>query len=374
MTRALVIDSADAPADVSSGGPGDLGKVRYIGSKARVVDEIMAIVGSHGPSDGCFVDAFCGTGAVASAAADRGWPVRINDNLESAVIVASARLVSGVEVPFERLDNYRTAIDRLNSSTPVAGFFWREYSVGGPSGRMYFTEDNAHRIDGVRERLATWSAEGLISPSERSLLVADLISAVGRVANIAGTYGCYLSKWTPAALGRLELRARTLRSRPVTHEAFCGDVSATPMEPGDTVYLDPPYTKRQYAAYYHVNETLAAGDEPTVGGKTGLRPWQSKASDYCYKTRALGALNDLIDRCAASRVLLSYSSEGHVDLGDLHRSLADRGQVEIHALGAIGRYRPNGAASSKASEVSEYLIEVLKSPTGLRDLEPVALA
>ena len=44
----------------------------------------------------------------------------------------------------------------------------------------------------------------------------------------------------------------------------------------DTVYLDPPYTKRQYAAYYHVLETLAYGDEPEVSGVTGLRPWEGK--------------------------------------------------------------------------------------------------
>ena len=34
----------------------------------------------------------------------------------------------------------------------------------------------------------------------------------------------------------------------------------------DAVYADPPYTKRQYAAYYHILETIAAGDRPLISG------------------------------------------------------------------------------------------------------------
>src|SRR5204862_345479 len=82
------------------------------------------------------------------------------------------------------------------------------------------------------------------------------------------------------------------------------------------------YTKRQYAAYYHINETLAHGDEPQVTGKTGLRPWQDRASDYCYKVRALRALTDLITNTPARRILLSYSAEGHVALDDLTIAIA----------------------------------------------------
>ena len=53
------------------------------------------------------------------------------------------------------------------------------------------------------------------------------------------------------------------------------------------VVTRPADTKRQYAAYYHILETIAHGDEPVVEGITGLRPWKSKASDFCYKRRAL---------------------------------------------------------------------------------------
>ena len=343
----------------------DMGKVRYIGSKARVVDDILGIIGPPSEGDGVFVDAFCGTGVVGAAAADLGWSVRFNDSLRSAVVVAIARVLAASDVPFAPFGGYEAALEKLNEATPEQGFFWREYSPGGPLGRRYFTEANAAHIDAVRGVIRAWRQESLISQDEHSLLLADLISSAGRVANIAGTYGCFLSHWTSTALRPFALVARELRAEPVRHAAHCGDVTDTPMSAEDVVYFDPPYTKRQYAAYYHINETLACEDEPELVGKTGLRPWQEKASDYCYKKRALGALTSLITNAPAGRIYLSYSNEGHVALDDLEAALSPLGELTVHEVASIGRYRPNSAASAAANAVTEYLVELQKSAVDL---------
>jgi adenine-specific DNA-methyltransferase len=343
----------------------DLGAVRYIGSKARIVDEILDIVGAPEGDGGCFVDAFCGTGVVGARAADRGWAVRVNDSLRGAVAVSTARLLSARDVPFARFDGYEGAIAELNAAAPLRGFFWREYSPAGAAARMYFTPENAARIDAVRDRVRRWRRERAIAADEHELLLADLIVAAGRVANIAGTYGCFLRRWSTTALRDFTMRPRELREAPVVHDAFCGDVVDTPMAIDDVVYFDPPYTKRQYAAYYHVNETIACEDEPQLVGKTGLRPWQDKASEYCYKGRALTALKSLVESAPAARVLVSYSSEGHVALPDLEAALLPLGRLVTHELGPIGRYRPNPAASTAASAVTEYVVEVRKTPVAV---------
>lgn len=348
-----------------------MGRVRYIGSKARVVDEILDLIGSPGPEDGFFVDAFCGTGVVGAKAADFGWQVRFNDSLRSAVAISTARLVSARDVPFSRFGGYEATIRLLNDAKPVEGFFVREYSPAGPMNRRYFTEENGGRIDAARVLVREWRETGRIGRDEHELLIADLISATARVANIAGTYGCFLSRWTSTALREFEMQPRELRPERVEHEGYCGDVVDTPMELDDVVYFDPPYTKRQYAAYYHINETLARQDEPALVGKTGLRPWQEQASDYCYKTRALGALGSLIESTSPSRVFLSYSSEGHVALESLEDVLLPLGEVIVHELGPIGRYRPNSAASAAASDVTEYVVELRKSPV---DVKAIAVA
>lgn len=296
---------------------------RYIGSKARLVEQISEHIGPW--AEGTFVDLFCGTGAVAEAASNLGWPVRLNDHLSSATTMSAARLIAGSRTLFKQLGGYETALLELNEAPAQRGFIYREYSPASlqTAGieRRYFSEQNAAKIDSIRAKIREWSETGLIAPQEETLLVADLLSAANRVANIAGTYGCFLAKWTPQAAQPLELRGRKLKdklTRVWTSNLEASDVQVKPI---DLVYLDPPYTKRQYASYYHILETIALGDEPVIEGVAGLRPWKDLASDYCYKVRALKALTSLVASLQARRILLSYSSEGHVDLAALKRGL-----------------------------------------------------
>lgn len=349
---------------------------RYIGSKARLIGQITAYIGD--PKEGAFfVDAFCGTGAVAEAAAELGWNVRINDNLLSAVISTGARLVSKEQATFKKLGGYDKAISRLNAAKPKQGFMWREYSPASLDScgieRRYFTVENAARIDAMRALIAEWVAEGSIDQVEERLLIADLFGALNRVANIAGTFGCFLSKWTNQSQEKIAMRCRELKASSVRVEAAVGDVFDVPNTAHDLVYLDPPYTKRQYASYYHILETVALGDEPKVEGVAGLRPWKDRASDFCYKTRALKTLSRLMTSLKAQTVLLSYSSEGHISVLDLKVELSKIGKSTMHPLGVIGRYRPNKVASSTASNVNEFLVVLERLQLQLRAPESKAV-
>lgn len=334
--------------------------IRYIGSKARVADHILDIAGE--PSVGRFVDAFSGTGSVAAVAADRGWPVTLNDTLPSALAMSVAAVIGAGNVNFEALEGYFAAINELNAIKGVPGFFHAEYSPASAfiSGveRKYFTEPNAARLDAMRGRIAEWSSAGVLTWVEEQLLLADLISAANGVANISGTYGCFLRKWTASALRPIQIVPRRLPNRTTDVVAGVRDVFEVETTNHDVVYYDPPYTKRQYSAYYHVLETLHAGDAPEVGGVTGLRPWQHKSSVFCYKTKALGALTGLVIGTTARKVLLSYSTDGHVPKDHLINALSEAGHVTVHELKIIGRYRPNASASASGETVNEYLLEV----------------
>lgn len=350
---------------------------RYIGSKARLVDQIAGHI-PVSTNNAFFVDAFCGTGAVAEMAAELGWNVRINDSLRSAVISAGARLISYKQAIFRSFGGYAQAVAILNSAAPVQGFIWSTYSPASFDScgieRRYFTEGNAARIDAMRSMIKGWSDAGLINEIEERLLIADLFGALNRVANIAGTFGCFLSKWTNQSQEDIAVRARELKATSVRVEATVGDVFDVSNNPQDLVYLDPPYTKRQYASYYHILETVALGDEPEVDGVAGLRPWQDLASDFCYKTRALKALSRLVKSLKAQQVLLSYSSEGHICMQDMKGELSKIGNLAMHPLGAIGRYRPNKVASSASSDVNEFLVVVERSAVRGSELQANTLS
>jgi adenine-specific DNA-methyltransferase len=347
--------------------------VRYIGSKARVAELIAELAGAPTPG-GRFVDAFSGTGVVAAAAAARGWAVTVNDQLPSAVAMSVGTVVGSGNVAFAGLGGYRSAIAALDAEPGRPGFLHAQYSPAsagpGTVERRYFTEENAARLDAMRALVRTWAQDGQLSFAEEQLLLADLIQAANSVANISGTYGCFLKNWTSGALRPVRVGARPLPDRTTDFMSTTLDVFNVQTTEEDTVYLDPPYTKRQYSAYYHLLETLHAGDTPHVEGVTGLRPWHDRASVFCYKTKALDALTRLILGVRARRVLLSYSTEGHVPKRHLVNALREAGDVTVHELSAIGRYRPNAQASAAGDKVHEYLIEV--TPVSA-DEEPVGV-
>ena len=332
--------------------------IRYLGSKARVLEALAELIGTPGEGKGRFVDGFSGTGVVGSVAADQGWEVHVNDHLRCARLLSCARMLAYSDVPYFGTGGYEEAVARLNSAPAESGFLWREYSPASegraPRPRLYFTEENAARLDGMRHQIRRWTNDGTLTHTEAGLLLADLIEAASAVANTAGTFGCFLSAWSSPALRQVEVTTRVLRTVPVRFTSGELDVFRVPTELNDTVYLDPPYTKRHYAAYYHVLETIAYGDQPRVSGVTGLRPWESKASPFNYKRRALPAMLKLVKNTLAQRVLISYSAEGHISLGALATGLESWGTVHIHELGEITRYQPRG---SLHQVVDEFLIE-----------------
>lgn len=336
---------------------------RYIGSKARIANEIIKCLGAPTADDSYFIDAFSGTGIVASKAADLGWNIRINDMMMNATVVSEAHLLSEEDVNFSALGGYVEAVKKL-SVARKEGFIWREYSPASALQvgieRRYFNEDNAQRIDGATNLIHAWKREGVISDKEFSLLLATLIFAVNDVANIAGTYGCFLSKWTQQSMNQLNIVPLELRRNAVNYSVSNLDVFQVNSRACDVVYFDPPYTKRQYASYYHILETIVRGDEPIVEGVAGLRPWKDNASVFCYKTKALKALVKLVISQKADRVLISYSNDGHIQLDEFKKELEKTGYVEITEIGTISKYRPNQIASSSGSDVNEYLIEYRK--------------
>lgn len=340
---------------------------RYIGSKARLTLPLARAIEAFDDGSGRFVDAFSGTGAVAELAASLGWPIWANDALESAIVMTTARLTSVADVQMTQLGGYANAIERLNSIKPSKGPMWRIYSPasarfdGNRIERRYFTERNAAAIDAVRAQIAAWAADGLLTDREEQLLIADLISAANRVANIAGTYGCFLSKWQNSSHQPLQLKSRDLKKETTELVTTVADVAQLQPTARDLVYLDPPYTKRQYASYYHILETIAVGDEPEVAGVSGLRPWKDKASVFCYKAKALDALLSLVERLASRRVLISYSCEGHVGLEELCAGLERCGTVECTPVHGVGRYRPNRTASANGGSVTEYIISFTRA-------------
>jgi len=88
----------------------------------------------------------------------------------------------------------------------------------------------------------------------------------------------------------------------------------------DLVYADPPYTRDHYSRFYHVLETLALGDFPSVSPATHMNQALSKGvyrsqrhqSPFCIRSQVQEAFEALfsIPSAAGAAMVLSYSPLG----------------------------------------------------------------
>jgi adenine-specific DNA-methyltransferase len=209
---------------------------------------------------------------------------------------------------------------------PSDGFFAQNFAPAG--GRMYFTDENARRIDAARTALHEWRQRGLLADDTFYILLAAVIEGADRIANTAGVYAAYIKQWQPNALRPLTVVVEPpiqSRGRCIAHQADAAQVAET-LGPIDLLYIDPPYNTRQYAGYYHVPELIARGwfdDDVALRGKTGLIADEEQRSAWCSRRDAPSALRSLLAATGARHVLLSYNSEGVIGDGDLRAILAD---------------------------------------------------
>lgn len=305
--------------------------MKYIGNKTRLLPFIEHTITSSGISlSGTFIDIFGGTGSVGKHFKDLGMQVISNDIMTYSYVFQQV-LIRINQVPsFDKLKlgGLEQVLNWLNQLPGIKGYVFENFAPSGKFGRQYFSDTNAMRIDAVREQIALWQRQQLLSEDEHFILLASLINAADFVANISGTYGAYLKIWRSMALKPLTLLYPYITDNHKNNQVFQQDANTLIRQiKGDILYLDPPYNARQYAPNFHVLETLAVWDKQPLNGKTGQRPYEDKKSLYCYKTKATEALKDLVQNADVKYILLSYNNEGIIPREDILKILATKGKV-----------------------------------------------
>jgi adenine-specific DNA-methyltransferase len=334
---------------------------RYLGNKTRLTDWIVGEIVRVVPAGSSIADPMCGTASVSLALARAGYSVTAADALTFPVIHARTRLLAKQAPAFKALGGYDKALEWMRSVTPGEGYFFHEFGeagrpANGRAPRLYFSATNAAHIDGIRDGIRKLATSGSITEVEHSMLLHHLILATNKVANISGTYGYFLRKLSRPALQPLTFDPIEFEWTPGHHTVLQGPVEEFASTLCvDAVYLDPPYTKRQYAGNYHVLETLAREDEPIAAGDGGLRPWTDQASDFCYRRSAGQAFRETLKRLEVPHVFISYSEDGQVQEDELFSIFSEFGKVTLHEQPHV-RYRSNDRV--KDGSVLERLYHV----------------
>jgi adenine-specific DNA-methyltransferase len=323
--------------------------MRYIGNKTRLLPFILRTLDRSGIRVGSVHDAFAGTASVSRALKEKGWRVYSSDLLMSSYVFQRAYVVAETADPL-----LGDMASDLASLAPRDGFMSEHFSPSrrsGATGRMYFTAENAGRIDAAREELEIWRKAGKIDEDSYYLLLAAIIEGADRVANTAGVYASYMKRWQPNARRPFEIVAEMPIQGVQPAHAAVMDATEAARSIGevDLLYIDPPYNSRQYVAYYHIPEILARGwtnSAPAIRGKVGLLAGEEGRSQWSHGRRVQKLFSTLLDATGARHALISFNSEGHL-APDALQSLLTKAAIDGEVAHYTQRYRRYRADSER---------------------------
>jgi adenine-specific DNA-methyltransferase len=350
--------------------------VRYIGNKTRLREFIGRVLRARGIYRGLALDPFCGTASVARSLKRRGFQVVASDVMHYAYVFGRAyvqtaarpELANPLDVGTARPGTLRALVQALNKLPAEHGFVTDHFSPAGRAaaqhGRMYFTPENAGRIDAIRAWLHNARNSGHLSNDAFFVLLAALLEAADRVANTTGVYAAFVKSWQPNAVRPLALRLEPIVKGNSCHAYQRDALDVVRAQPGfELLYLDPPYNARQYPGYYHIPELIATGwfeNVPVLRGKTGLPPANNQRSVWCSRRKATQALEELLAAAHCKHIVMSYNTEGIIAESSIEQLLKESGRRATYQRyeHSYRRYRSDSDREGRryrGDDVKEYL-------------------
>ena len=312
-------------------------RLNYIGSKYQLmewIDEsIKKYTGWTSYNDRVIGDVFSGTGIVSYYFRKQLAVTLSNDaELYSYYITKALTCCTYTrrcERIIERLNKYIT----MGRHHGTVGFVTRNYSPYEDCERMFFTVDNAQRIDFLRSYIEKYKNQSKITNDEYIFVVASLLWCVDSISNVPAVYGCYLKNFKNTSLKPLVLQPihkdeilPSPMSQTTNYNVLADDFR---IENADLVYIDPPYNERQYSKNYFplnvIAMTPAEQQSIQIKGKTGI-PENSFVSPFCQVRQVKDAFKNLISKHLHTRwIALSYNSESLISKDDMIKLITEVG-------------------------------------------------
>ncbi|MBR4270522.1 MAG: Dam family site-specific DNA-(adenine-N6)-methyltransferase [Clostridia bacterium] len=305
---------------------------RYTGSKLRIKDWIKDLITKNCPNAKSFCDIFAGTAVVSDELLNEYDTFILNDLLYSNEIIYKA-FYKNEEFDLNKLFEYQTKYQLLNKDNLIENY------VSINFGDKYFEMGDARAIGYIRQDIE--DNKKFLNEREYAILLASLLYSFDRCANTVGHYEAYFKN---------KIIDRTFKFELITpydtlemNKKFCiyrrdANELATEIS-SDIVYIDPPYSSRQYSRFYHVLENITKWEKPKLFG-SALKPAPENMSEYCSSS-AKNAFRDLVNKLNCKYIVVSYnntynskskSSENKMLLEDIVEILSEKGQTKKYEM------------------------------------------
>jgi DNA adenine methylase len=277
---------------------------RYMGSKSRLLPDIMAIVCQMQFDH--VIDLFAGSGIVSYLFKACGKRVVSNDYMHMSATVVKA-LIENNKVTLSASD-----VKRLLTGTSEDHFV--EETFRG----LYFSDDDNRLIDLLRSNI-----KRLRDDYKRALAMSALMRAcMKRRARGIFTYvgqryddgrrdlSLPLSQHFCEAVETLN---KAVFDNGISNQALLGDAMHVEPHGAGLVYLDPPYyslySDNEYVRRYHFVEGLARDWQGVrIQANTKTKKFLSYPSPFASRRGAAQAFDSLFQRHRKAMLLVSYSS------------------------------------------------------------------
>ncbi len=309
----------------------DIKNRRYYGNKYKLMDFIESAVNEYIGNDWkVFFDIFAGTGVVAYNFNKIGKKIITNDFLYHNYVALKCWLGTR-KYNKSRIENI---IDYLNNLKGSSGYITENF------GNRFFTVENAKKLDGIRKRIESLYTSKSINKTEYHILLTSFFYAADKCANIITQYEAYLKKFNPnlfdkngkqityhGAMRPLILKIPSIRTSEnlnnIVYKSDSNELIKKIKTNIDILYIDPPYSSRQYIDNYHLLENIVTWQKPKVYGKARKMDCSSLKSLYSRKTTVLERFSDLIKEAVKKTkfIVMSYSNKGLMSNSEIENIL-----------------------------------------------------
>ena len=321
-------------------------------------------------------DLFSGSGIVARFLKRDSDFLVANDLELYSEITNRCYLSNKSDIDQDELRHWHERILAGMAEDPSPGLITRLYAPQDddritPGERVFYSRRNALFLDAARRQIA------LLPESWQALFLAPLLAEASVKANTAGVFkGFYKNRQGIGQFGGHGRHALTRILGAITLPLpvlsnFSSQVLVTRRDandffpyPGlpelDLCYLDPPYNQHPYGSNYFMLNLLVEYQEPTDISPVSGIPKNWNRSRYNQPKLAEPALLDLIQRCPAKFILISYNSEGFIHPQSFAAELKRLGRLEVLET-TYNTFRGSRNLRNRNLHVKEFLFLLEKA-------------